>query len=112
MGKFDDLISTVGVGDDGVTVAYPETFLSDIGGAYAEDMAIPAAKIEVQAQEIAVLQQENLLLKAHNYELLTQVPSDDGTPVEGDENSDSDDEDTSDITTDDLFGESDDKDKD
>ena len=112
MGKFDDLISTVGVGEDGVTIAYPDTFLDDVRGAYTADMEIPSAKIQVLEQENAALQQEVILLKAHNYELITQVPSDDSGQSEDDESeSDDDGDDTDNLTTDDLFG-TDDKDKD
>lgn len=113
MGKFDDLVSSVGVGDDGVTLAYPETFLTDLSNAFAEDMSIPVAKIDVLTAENAALQQENTLLKAHNYELLVQIPADGGgdNAPEGSEDSD-DSDDSDDVTTDDLFGDSDDNEKD
>lgn len=106
MAKFDELISSVGVGEDGVTLAYPDTFIADLSGAYAADMEIPVAKIQVLESELAALRQENVLLKAHNYELLVQIPSEDAAT---DENSDSDSDSDSDddVTTDDLFGDDD-----
>lgn len=94
MGRFHELIDSVGVGEDGVSVAYPETFIDDIRGAYDEDFAGPTAAITVKDQEISALKQEILELQAHNYQLLMQIPSApavDETPEE--DNSESDDED-------------------
>lgn len=77
MAKLLEIINSLGVGEDGVTTAYPETFIADITGAYEEDMSFPTAKIGVLEAENAALAQENMLLKAHNYELLTLMPSSD-----------------------------------
>ena len=80
MAKFTDLLASLGVAEDGISTAYPETFTADITAAYDEDMSIPAAKIAVLESELAAANDEILTLKAHNYELLIQ------SPVDGDEN--------------------------
>lgn len=107
MAKFDDLINSIGVGEDGVSIAYPDTFIDDLRGAYTDDMSIPDAQIQVLTAENAGLKQEVILLKAHNYELITQVPSED-VGSDNDSDNDSDDDSDEDVTTDDLFGDDDD----
>jgi len=108
MPKFDDLINSIGVGEDGISIAYPDTFLDDMRGAYAADMEIPEAQIQVLTAENAELKQANTLLMAENYQLIKQIPSNDPAPIEdeGEDDSESDE----DITTDDLFGDDDDTD--
>ena len=107
MAKFDDLINSIGVGEDGVTLAYPDTFIDDVRTAYADDMSIPDAQIQVLMAENASLKEEVILLKAHNYELITQVPSDDSGSDDANDDSDNSDNDE-DVTTDDLFGDDED----
>ena len=104
MAKFTDMVSSVGVGEDGVTIAYPDNFIADLTAAYDDDMSIPTAKIEVLMAENAALAQENTLLKAHNYELIVQNPStDDGGSDDGSDDSDDGDDTDDDVTTNDLF---------
>lgn len=74
MAKVTDLINSVGVGEDGISRAYPDTFIDDISAAYAEDMAIPDAAILVLETENAELKQVNTQLMAENYQLLKQIP--------------------------------------
>lgn len=90
MAKLLDLLNTVGVGDDGVTPVYPETFVSDLTSAYDEDMQIPTSKIEVLENELAEARAKIVELQAHNYELITQIPSD--TPDDANDDTDNDDE--------------------
>ena len=89
MPKFTDLISTLGFAEDGITTAYPESFLPDIQAAYADDMSIPDARIQVLEADLAAAQAEVIALKAHNYELLVSAPvvADDSTE-ESDEDPD------------------------
>lgn len=111
MGKFNDLISSVGVGEDGMTLAYPDTFLTDLDAAYADDMAIPDARIAVLEADLAAATAQVTQLMAENYQLIKQVPA---AAPEGDDGDDTDggDDDDDDITTDDLFGgDTDDDDK-
>lgn len=111
MGKFDDLVSSVGLSDDGVTLAYPETFMADAQSAHAEDLSIPVAKIAVLEAENAALVAEVSALKAHNYDLIMQVPAtDDDGSLSTDDDTDDDGTDN-DTTPDDLFGEDDDDEK-
>ena len=106
MGKFTDLISSVGVGEDGVSLAIPDNFLDDLNVAYADDMSIPDAQIQVLTAENAGLKEEILLLKAHNYELITQGSAEGS---EGDNETDTDTDNNDDeVTTDDLFGDDED----
>lgn len=102
MGKFHDMTSSIGMGDDGVSPAYPEAFISDITSAYDEDMSIPGAKIGVLEQDLAAAHAEIAALKAHNYDLLMQVPT---APVEGvEEEPEPSGDDEEDQGTDSLFG--------
>lgn len=95
MARFHELIDSIGVAEDGVSIAYPETFLDDIRAAYDEDLAGPAAAIEVRDAEIAELKAQILQLQAHNYELMTQVPAVEtpsGEQSDSEDGSDSEDE--------------------
>lgn len=108
MGKFHDLTDSLGYGEDGVSLAYPETFIDDARSAYDADMSIPAARVSVLESDLAAAQQEIMMLKAHNYELITQVPSDEPeTP--GDDNAADENDEPEDEGTDSLFGSNDDK---
>jgi hypothetical protein len=96
MARFDDLLSSLGTGEDGISVAYPDTFGDDIRSAYDEDMSIPTAKIQVLESENAELLAQVATLKAHNYDLLMQIPaapSEEISDEGGDNDSDSDSED-------------------
>lgn len=115
MGRFSDLTDSLGYGDDGVSLSYPDTFLDDARSAYDEDMSIPAARVSVLEADLAAAQSEIIRLKAHNYELLTQVPAEDINPADGDNAADddnsSDNESSDDEGIDSLFGDDDDTDK-
>lgn len=95
MPKVTDLLSSLGVAEDGISTVYPDTFVEDITAAYAEDMSIPDARISVLEADLAAAQAEILALKAHNYELMVSVPADepDDEPADepGDEPDDNDD---------------------
>ena len=107
MGLFHDLIDTLGVGDDGVSVAYPDTFRDDITSAYDGDLSGHAAKIEVLEADNALLKAELTAVKAHNYELLKATE-----PVEHPEDDQRDKgEEEEPAGTDSLFGDDTDKDK-
>ena len=109
MAKFNDLLASLGVAEDGISTAYPETFTADITAAYDEDMSIPAAKIAVLESELAAANAEILTLKAHNYELLIQSPVNDADPGDGNdgENEDNDENETdADLGIESLFKES------
>lgn len=75
MAKVHDMLSSLGVGEDGISVAYPETFQDDILSAYDEDFSVPTAKIQVLEAELAEANAAIATLKAHNYDLLMQVPA-------------------------------------
>ena len=75
MAKVTDLLSSLGVAEDGISTVYPDTFVGDISAAYDEDMSIPAARISVLEADLAAAQAEILALKAHNYELMVSVPA-------------------------------------
>lgn len=108
MSKFASLIDSLGMGEDGLTV-YPDTFPSDLTAAYDEDMSIPAARVEVLEADLMAANAEILRLKAHNYELITQVPSEPenvNDPVDDDENNDE----NKDEGVESLFGNDTDKD--
>lgn len=91
MAKFHDTISSLGVGDDGVSVAYPDTFTDDILAAYDEDMSVPNAKIAVLERDLAAANETINQLKAHNYDLLTQVPSEPTLEASDEDSNESDD---------------------
>lgn len=79
-----DILSSLGVGEDGISTVYPETFVDDISAAYAADMEIPAAKIQVLESELAAAHQEIAILKAHNYDLLVSVPANESDDTDTD----------------------------
>lgn len=87
MAKVTDLLDSLGVAEDGISTVYPETFTDDIRAAYDEDISIPAARIAVLEADLAAAQQEIVLLKAHNYELMVSAPAEGETnepdPEEG-----------------------------
>lgn len=111
--KFDDLINSIGVGEDGVTTAYPDTFLDDMRGAYAEDMQIPDARIQVLESDLATATAQVTQLMAENYQLIKAVGASSAVEGDGDDDAgDGDDgDDDADVTTDDLFGDDTDDDK-
>jgi len=104
MGRFNDLISTLGTGEDGATVAYPDTFLDDINSAYGEDMGLADSAVQVLTDEVAKLTQQNIELQAEMYSLIKQIPATDGEPSIEEDNS-SDDTDDNDDDVEDIFGE-------
>lgn len=106
MAKVTDLIASVGVGEDGVTLAYPDTFLADIGSAFDEDMGLADSRVSVLEADNAALVAENVALKAEMYSLIKQIPAAEGDPAVDDDTDSSDDGEPSadDITPDDLFG--------
>lgn len=85
MARFQEMIDSLGMGEDGLT-AYPDTFTADLSAAYDEDMSIPAARVEVLEADLLAANAEILRLKAHNYELITQVPVEPETPETADDN--------------------------
>lgn len=92
MARFHDMLNSLGVGEDGISTAYPDTFQGDITGAYDEDMGVHTAKIGVLETDLAAALSQIDVLKAHNYDLMTQVPTDTALDEEdGDENIDADD---------------------
>lgn len=98
MPKVLDLLSSLGVAEDGISTVYPDTFSTDIAAAYEDDFSIPAARISVLEADLAAAQAEILALKAHNYELMVSAPVEGGDveeePEEPDD-SDSDNDDSS-----------------
>lgn len=80
------LLDSLGVGEDGISTAYPDTFTDDIRGAYTADADAAAAKIGVLTADLAAAQQQILLLQAHNYELMTSAPTEQPAEVEEEEN--------------------------
>lgn len=98
--ELDKIIQSVGVGEDGVTRAYPDTFLEDIGVAATADAGSADAMIQTMMAEKAALEAELLAVKAHNYELIIQIPrpeaeavsEDDGSDADADADADDDDE--------------------
>lgn len=107
MAKVTDLLSSLGVAEDGISTVYPDTFVADIQSAYDEDFSIPAARISVLESDLAAAQAEILALKAHNYELMVSVPATtDETEDESDDSeSDSDDDNDDNSGVDSLFTE-------
>lgn len=99
MAKFHDLFDSLGVQEDGVSLAYPDTFRDDLTAAYDEDFSVPSAKIQVLESENAELKAQIAGLKAHNYDLLMSGPAepsdddpvDDATTPDGDNPDDGDD---------------------
>jgi len=97
MARTIDLLDSLGVAEDGISTAYPETFMDDIRGAYGADAATAAARIAFLEADLAAAQQEIVLLQAHNYQLMVSVPADEpddadqgepeGEPDDNDDNS-------------------------
>lgn len=92
MSRTLSLLDSVGVAEDGISVAYPETFMDDLRGAYGADQDAAAAKISVLEADLAAAKEQILLLQAHNYELMTSaVPVEPGPVDEPEEEPSSDD---------------------
>ena len=97
MARTIDLLDSLGVAEDGISTAYPETFMDDIRGAYGADANAAAARIAFLEADLAAAQQEIVLLQAHNYQLMVSVPADEpddaeqgepeGEPDDNDDNS-------------------------
>lgn len=85
MSKVIEMLDSLGVAEDGISTVYPDTFVDDIRGAYAADFDIPSSKILVLESELAKAQEEILLLKAHNYELIVSAPATDPDEEEEEE---------------------------
>lgn len=68
------LLDSIGVQEDGVSIAYPDTFDADIRAALTEDASIYDAKILTLTTELTEAQAEIARLKAHNYDLITNGP--------------------------------------
>ena len=92
-----DILNSLGVGEDGISTVYPETFVADITEAYNADMELPASRIAILEADLAAAQQEIIALKAHNYELLVSVPASEPDEIKEDQS----DEDNSDDDGDD-----------
>lgn len=90
MARTIDLLDSLGVGEDGISVTYPETFVEDMRGAYTADEEAAAAKIAVLTSDLAEANQQILLLQAHNYELMTSAPVEEGPAEVEEENPDED----------------------
>ena len=97
MARTIDLLDSLGVAEDGISTAYPETFMDDIRGAYGADADAAAARVAILEADLAAAQQEIVLLQAHNYQLMVSVPADEpddadqgepkGEPDDNDDNS-------------------------
>lgn len=102
--QLDDYLASVGFGEDGVTRVYPETHMDDVAAAVALDDEIPAAKIAVLETELATKDGEIQALKAANHDLMMQIPRGDSDAGESVDEDDDPDDEGSNITPDDLFG--------
>jgi len=112
MSNLLSLLDSVGVGEDGISTAYPETFMDDLRGAYGADSDAAAAKISVLEADLAVAKEKILKLQAHNYELMTSaVPVDTDPAVDepGEDNPSGDDDTPEDEGVDSLFKKKDDE---
>lgn len=69
------LLDSLGVAEDGISTAYPDTFVDDLRGAYTADADAAAARISILEADLAEAKQQILLLQAHNYELMTSAPA-------------------------------------
>jgi hypothetical protein len=103
MARTTDLIASVGVGEDGLPM-YPETFITDLTSAYEADAGVADAAVLVAQEKIAALEAENLLLKAHNYELITSAPAVENSEPEGEDKPSDDDPEDEPEGVDSLFG--------
>lgn len=81
MGKYQDYINSVGVGEDGAYM-YPDTFIADLNGAYEDDFAGATATIAQKDAEIQNLTAQNQQLAAANWTLLQQIPANGGADVD------------------------------
>ena len=102
MPKVPDLLSSLGVAEDGISTVYPETFAMDIQSAYDEDFSIPSARISVLEADLAAAQAEILELKAHNYELMVSAPA--AESAEGGEDEEQSEDESTDDNSDDNSG--------
>lgn len=114
MSQFRTILDSVGVGEDGVTPAYGDTFRDDISAAYDADIvgattSADAVVAELTAQ-VATLSAELQATQADNYRLMKMIPSDGGGVVEGDGDEDEETADE-DIMPEDLFESKSDSDK-
>lgn len=82
MARITDLLDSLGMAEDGVSTAYPDTFVEDIRGAYTADSDAAAAKVSVLEADLAAAKEQILLLQAHNYELMTSAPAETPAAVE------------------------------
>lgn len=99
------LLDSIGVAEDGISTAYPETFMDDIRGAYGADADAAAAKISVLEADLAAAKAQILTLQAHNYELMTSaVPVEETTVETPGEDDPSGDDAPEDEGVDSLFG--------
>lgn len=110
MARFREILDSLGVGEDGVTTVYPDTFLDDISSAYDEDISFPNSALEVARAELVEARAEIVQLKAHNYELMMQIPANEPAPEDAPGEDDGADNDDEPQGVDSLFGD-DDKDK-
>jgi hypothetical protein len=99
MARFSDILSSLGVAEDGISTAYPETFIPDITSAYDDDVSVYAAKITSLEADLAEAVAKITALQVHNYELMTTSAAESG---DGSDDSDSDGD--SDDDTDDNRG--------
>lgn len=107
--ELDKLIQSVGVGEDGVSRAYPDTFLEDIGAAATADAGSADAMIQTVLAEKAALEAELLAAKAHNYELIMQIPRPEAEASSEEDDADADADADSDDDDDEIFDKPDDK---
>lgn len=105
------LLDSVGVAEDGISTAYPETFMDDLRGAYGADSDAAAAKISVLEADLAAAKAQILQLQAHNYELMTSAVAVETPAVEepGEDNPSGDNDTPDDEGVDSLFKKKDDE---
>lgn len=101
------LLDSLGLAEDGISTAYPDTFRDDITAAYNEDADMAASRVAILEADNAALTAEIVGLKAHNYELMVSVPStdSDAETVEESEETESDDDNDDNSGIDSLFKE-------
>lgn len=74
MGRFGEIIDSLGVGEAGA-VMYPDTFVDDIRGAYDFDMQGSSAVISQLQAELETVKAQNVELAAANWNLLQSIPT-------------------------------------
>lgn len=74
MARFNEIIDSLGVGEDGARM-YPDTFVDDITGAYDFDMQGSTAVIAQLTAEAETLRAQNQELAAANWNLLQSIPA-------------------------------------